>query len=126
MFKALTAAALLVSSLTAGAAPDRSVTLTTGLMHVPIYSGAAYLCTAVNVSATPLTVMLVLVASNGQVAVTSTQNAEPGVAVFLAANQSSGVTSGYCRVAFQGTPSSVRASLCNYQTGSCVSNLEAR
>lgn len=36
MVKALMAAAWLVSSLSAGAAPERPVTLTTGVMQVPV------------------------------------------------------------------------------------------
>lgn len=123
MFKALTAATLLVSSLSVGAAPDRQITLTTGVMYAPVSSGAFLVCNAVNVTEAPVTVTLELIDANGLVA--------GAVSGALAPRGDSSVFSGsrsssYCRVTVQGPAASVRASICNWQNYSCISNLEAR
>jgi len=126
MFKALTAATLLLLSLSAGAAPDRRVTLTTGVLYAPVLSPGAYLlCHAVNVSDTPLTATIELLnAAGAPIASNVGAVAAPGEVISTSANTH---IAGYCRFSFQGAASSVRASICNVQNNSnCVSTLEAR
>jgi hypothetical protein len=128
MFKALTAATLLLLSLGAGAgAPaDRSVTLTTGVLYAPVLSPGAYLvCHAVNVSGTPLTATIELLNAAGvPIARSVGVVAAPGEVINTSANSH---IAGYCRFTFQGAAASVRASICNVQNNSnCVSTLEAR
>jgi hypothetical protein len=124
MFKALTAAALFSLSLPASAAPDRPVTLTTGMMQVPVHLGALHQCSALNVSATPLTVTLEFVNVAGGVSATHTQALSPGGSALIYSDGTYGP--GFCRFTFQGAAASVRASICNWQNFSCVSHLEAR
>lgn len=127
MFKALTAVALIVSSFHAGAAPEKTTTLTTGFMNAYPFSGNFLFCSAVNVSAAALPLTIELVKPRGEVINT--------LIVTLAPSDVGGVTSdaafesanAFCRVTFQGSPSSVRAAICNLQAGvGCTSSLDAR
>jgi hypothetical protein len=124
MFKAVASTALLALSMGAGAAPDRSVTLTTGMMQVPVFLGALHQCWVANVSAAPLTVTFEFVDINGTVGATDTRSLSPGAGAYLYSNGVFGP--GLCRFTFQGTAASVRASICNWQNYSCIAHLEAR
>lgn len=124
MFKALTACAPLLLSLNAGAASDRLVTLTTGVMQVPVAAGAYRQCDVLNVSTAPLEVTVELVDVNGLVESSGSWTLAPGQAYYQYSGQLSG--RGHCRVTFRGAAASVRASICNWQNYSCVSHLEAR
>jgi hypothetical protein len=127
MFKALTcAAALLALSVDAGAAPERTVTLTTGSVIVPAGGGNAFICTAVNTTGSPLTVTLELVNDAGQLILSNTATPDPGRVAYAGANPGTNLLAGYCRVKFQGAPSAVRASMCIFQSGVCTSNIDAR
>lgn len=125
MFKVSIAAALLVSSLSVGAAAVRQVTLTTPVMNV-FNSTSQHVCIALNVSAAPLVLTLELVDPYGGVVMSSLadETVAPGRATAIASNA---YANGYCRVTFQGPAGSVRASTCNWKPGdNCIATLEAR
>lgn len=120
--KALTTTALLVSSFCAGAAPEKPTRLTTGVLAADTSAGTYLACYAVNVSDTPLTMTVELINHTGGVRASSTGSVQPSMATGFGST----IPLGFCRVTFQGSAGAVRAAICTYQNGSCISSLEAR